>query len=475
MDTIVVNYIGREKRYAVLKGKAIQKMVIEQPQRTSLVGSIYIGTVTKILSGLQAAFVEIGENKQGFIHRDKLASYYTSTLPNKDQKSIGSFLHQGQKVIVQVEKDATNDKGPRLTSLLELGGQYCVFLPYSNIVSISRKIEDVDERDRLRQWGERNTSDHEGLILRTSCFGVEENTLLEEVTKLRTLYQGYLNESKQTKKPTQLYSFNYFLQQLQEDLDKRLPAQLIVDDSSLKASLRTSDGTAMTFHQSNSNIFQSFGIEVEIANALKRTVVLEGGATLVIDETEAMTIIDVNTAKFQGKNHLRDTVVKTNERAADEIVRQIQLRDLAGMILIDFIDMKHEQDRQAIVTRFARMFRNDHRARVIGFTELGILQITRQKTKISLSEQLQQRCSSCGGTGKVDAPEALAFRLERELWELRGRDIDLVHIEATSDVVDVFCGENHVHKERVESQTGFRLRFDIMPSSKPYYRIGKLN
>lgn len=352
MDMLVVNYASRERRFAHLKDKRVEKLFIDQPKQRSSVGDIYLGTVAKVMPGLNAAFVEIGEDQSGFIHRDKLAAYVRSAeeLQVKEKRSISSFVHQGERILVQVEKDAAGTKGPRLSGVLEFSGDSLIYMPNGRYVAVSKKIEDSEARENWRQFGYRAKEENEGLIFRTSCDNKKEIELMDELERLRLEYRDLLRAAEAKKKPGKVYEADSFIEEIKEEAKKMADGEIAVDDLTLKSVLQKHTSLPIRLHTGKENIFSAFNVEAEIDKALKRIVWLETGAYLIFDETEALTVIDVNTGKFAGKQDRRDTVLKTNEQAAEEAARQIRLRDIGGMILIDFIDMKEASDRKHILS-----------------------------------------------------------------------------------------------------------------------------
>lgn len=446
--------------------------MIEQPMQQSLVGGIYFGFVEKVLPGMNAAFINIGIEKNGFLQRDKLPAYLT----NKEDKSISAFLHQGQKLLVQVEKDATGDKGPRLTGIIELSGRMTVYSPEGHFISVSKKIEAPEVREKWRHFGFNIKQEDEGILFRTVCKDYTEEEVTTELIELRERYQKVLQAAKTMKKPGLIYEKNSFLEEVKEVIIKLPSGKVIVDSIEVKSELTSlNSNIEVIFHQDKGNIFSTYRLEHEIENALSRVVSLENGAYLVFDETEALTVIDVNTGKFAGNHERQDTVMKTNELAAKEVARQIRLRDLAGMILVDFIDMKSESERERIKKVFlTALGHDDKRTRIVGFTPLGVLQLTRRKMKVSFSEALTKECQTCGGTGKVLSAESIAFQLERELLEQRGRDEEAVLIETTSEVREIFAGEHNIHQTRLEEIIGLKIYFSIYEAAKPYYVIRQI-
>ncbi|WP_019154672.1 Rne/Rng family ribonuclease [Robertmurraya massiliosenegalensis] len=471
MNVLVVNGIGKEKRYALIKKQKVEKLVIEQPQQQSIVGSIYLGIVEKVLPGMNAAFINIGLEKNGFLHRDKLPAFFVS----QEDKGISSYLHQGEKILVQVEKDATGDKGPRVTGMIELGGDMTVYTPQGEFVAVSKKIDET-VREEWRQLGNEFKRRDEGILFRTVCVERTKEEVLAELEQLRVKYATMIQTVKSMKKPGLVISRNFFLEEVKGVISKLDSGRVVVDTLEMKKELEAvCHHVELVYQQEKEDVFSLYRLEYEIENALKKVVWLENGAYLVFDETEALTVIDVNTGQFSGKHHLQDTVMKTNLLAATEIARQIRLRGLAGMILVDFIDMKEQKIREQVRRKLEVALQEDERrTRVVGFTPLGILQMTRMKTRVSLSETLMSTCQVCAGYGKVLSAETLSFRLERELLALRGKDFEAVLIEATADVKDIFTGENGSQQKLIEEICGMELYFSIEEGAKPSYRIKQM-
>jgi ribonuclease G len=477
---LIVNSLTREKRFALLDGQSIEKFFIEQPKNESAVGNLYIGVVTNVLPGMNAAFVDIGEEKAGYLHRDKLPAFVQSDEPKevRNSRSISSFVHQGEKILVQVEKDATGTKGPRLTGMIELQGEHMIYIPNGRYVAVSKKILDERDRERWRQFGKQIKKENEGLIIRTSAANQTESVILSELEQLRNMYKEIERMAASSKKPSLLYKKDLFYEQLISEMKTIGRGEVVVDDIQLKDRIEqyvkaSKININVTLYTGRENIFSAFEMEHQIEKALKRVVWLDNGAYLIFDEAEALTVIDVNTGKYSGKNDLHDTVVSVNLAAAEEAARQIRLRDIGGIILIDFIDMNKEEDRERVLQKIqSELTKDDRRTKVIGFTPLGILQLTRKKTKVAISEALTTKCVVCEGTGRVLSPETVAFRLERELWEHRHSDYDSVLIETTKDVADVFAGEKNIHLIRLEEMLGMKIKFEIKNDSpKPYYHI----
>jgi len=480
LDQLIINALTREKRFALLKNEKLERLYIEQPDQQSLVGNIYLGVVEKVVPGMNAAFVQFGEEKSGFLFRDKLPSFVLDprSKEEKANRSISGYLHQGEKLLVQVEKDAAGTKGARLTAIIEIQGDHLIYIPSGKYTAVSKKVADSEGKKKWRTFGEQLKTEEEGIIFRTSAISQTEEMLKEEFERLRHDYQELALQVKNKKKPGIVMAKDFFYEELLSVMSSLKLGEIITDDQSLKQRLEVNKNNTsldIRYHQKVENIFEAYGIEKEIERLLKRVVWLDNGAYLIFDIAEALTIIDVNTGRFSSKNDLRATVVATNKLAAKEIARQIRLRDLGGMILIDFIDMKNAEDREAVIKVLETALAEDgRRTRIAGLTELGILQLTRKKTKLTISEAMTTHCKVCSGTGKVLSAETLAFRLERELWEHRQLDYEAVLIEATDEVIEVFSGENDVHRLRVEDAVGLKIFFNQLKSPKSDYKIRQL-
>jgi ribonuclease G len=475
VERLIINSLTREKRFAFLKNEKLERLYIEQPSQQSLVGSIFLGTVEKVIPGMNAAFVNFGEEKSGFLSREKLPSYVLDprSKEEKANRSISSYLHQGEKLLVQVEKDAAGTKGARLTAIIEIQGDHVIYMPSGNYTAVSKKVSEPDVRQRWREFGGQIKTEEEGLIFRTSSITQSDERIYQEVNELRERYQQLEAQAEKMKKPGLVEAKDFFYEELLGTMEKMQSGEVIADNLHLKKRLELyGKHLNVIYHNKLENIFSTYGLEKEIERAMKKVVWLDNGAYLIFDEAEALTIIDVNTGRYSGKNNLRETVVATNRLAAVEIARQLRLRDLGGMILIDFIDMKNQADRENVRKVMETSLASDgRRTRIAGFTDLGILQLTRKKTKLAISEALLSPCSVCSGTGKILSAESVAFRLERELWEQRKSDSEAVLISATEEVISLFSGENDVHMVRLEEAIGLKLYWNQLESAKPEYNI----
>ncbi|WP_259347203.1 Rne/Rng family ribonuclease [Niallia taxi] len=471
---MLVNMKSREKRFAYLFNNKLERLYIEQPQQKSAVGNIYVGIVTKVAPGMNAAFVDIGEVKNCYLPKDKLASYSAddSSFNEKKNRSISTYIKQGEKVLVQVVKDATGTKGPKLTGIVELQKDNLVYMPYGRYIAVSKKLADQKLQQQLRSVGKKLTAQSEGLIFRTSAANASEAELTAEVDELRQKYTELLRQAATAKKPALLLANNDYERELFRILEKMESGEVFVDTQE-EAKGWSSVFPKLTFHYyaDNKNLFSFFAVEKDIEDALKRIVWLKKGAYLIIDETEAATIIDVNTGKYEGKHNLEQTAFDTNRYAAIEAARQLKVRDLSGIILIDFIDMPKEHERKIEEIMKKELQKDSRQTKVIGFTALGILQITRKKTVVPLSQAVKTKCPVCDGTGAVMSAESMAFKLERELWEYERSDHDLIEVEAQREVIKVFSGKDKQHLKRLEEILGMQITLHERDFAIPDYHI----
>ncbi len=469
MNALIVSTKGREKRLAVMKNGTADQVHIFQPAHRSHVGFIYYGIVSKVEKGMNACFVNIGLEQNAFLHRND--------FPDHQNKSIGDLVHQGQKIIVQVMKDGSEMKAPRLTAVIEWPGDLLVYLPAGRYVALSKKAENEQQRREWSEWIEEHKREEEGLIVRTAAFFLPKEDLFAEWRQLRARHEKLVKAAEKAQAPVLLLE----RQQLQEELFARMnelgQGELIGDELdflvSIKEDVRFKKGQwTTTFHSADEEIFSAFGLRESAEMALKRTVWLPSGGFIVIDRTEAMTVIDVNTGKFTGKSSQRQTVLVTNREAAAESARQLRLRDISGMILIDFIDMANEEDRREVERELVKETKKDSKqVSVRGFTSLGLMQMTRKKTKPSLIETVTEPCRVCRGTGRVISSESAAFQLERKLLELARHEVEAVLVEVTSEVQAVFAGKRNEYHERLENLLHKKIIYQVIEAAAPVGRI----
>ncbi|BAU27004.1 RNAse G [Aneurinibacillus soli] len=426
MRRIVVNGVGRETRVAILEQKRLMEYYLERPEADRIVGNIYRGRVENVLPGMQAAFVDIGTGKNAFLYIDDCLS---PGEEGKHKPAINQVVTQGQEIVVQVSKESFGTKGARVTTQVSLPGRYGVFMPEVDYIGISRRIQQESERTRLRNIAAEALGPGEGTIIRTLAEGASREELAADIAFLRARWQRAWDEAKDRKSPVLVHRDMDLISRVARDMLSEEVEELVVDSRAcyqeireLLAHYRPSLTDRVKLYGEPEDLFVHYGVESEIEKALRRKVWLKNGGYLVIDQTEAMTVFDVNTGKFTGNHDLEETVVKTNVEACWEIARQLRLRRIGGIIIIDFIDMKQDEHRARVLDAMSQELRKDRtKTHLLGFTKLGLLEMTRKKEHQTLSDTLLRLCPSCDGRGRILSEETLLGALERELIA-HGRD-----------------------------------------------------
>lgn len=427
----LINIGLSETRMAALVDGRLTEVSIERLNANRQVGNIYRAKVENVLPGMQAAFVDIGMEKNAFLYVDDLQGCKgRKNGSGSGGSSISELLREGQEIIVQIVKEPIGSKGARVVTNLTIPGRYLVLMPTVDYVGVSRRIEDEKERDRLRALTAEIKPKDMGLIVRTAAEGIEEEELAGDLSFLVNLWKKIQKKAKKGPTPSLLYHDHDLLYRILRDLFTQEIDKLIIDDpqsyeKSLDLIKSISSGlkNRISLFTGTRPLFEVYGIESQIEEALRRKVWLDSGAYLVFDQTEALTVVDVNTGKFIGSTSLEDTVLLTNLAAAKEIARQIRLRNLGGIIIIDFIDMETEENRRRVLEVFTQELAKDKvRTNVLGFTPLGLLELTRKKIRPSLREQLQQACSFCDGTGYRYSLETQAARVERTIIRIASEE-----------------------------------------------------
>ena len=433
---IVANVEPFEVRVAVVEDDTLTGILIERGK--PLAGNIYKGRVASVLPGMEAAFVDIGLDRNAFLHVADIRSHQIAPLQgqNGDEEledrigrgSIAERLRVGQEILLQVTKEPRGTKGARATTYVALPAHYLVLMPTVTGVGVSRRIEDEQERKRLRAIAERLRPEGMGLIVRTAAEGVSERDLADDVRFLLQLWSKVTERARAGRAPALLYQDLGLIRRVVRDLFTGDVDRFVVDSRREFDQIRDLVGSfapelreRTQLYEGAQPIFDAYGVEREIERALHRKVWLKSGGYVVFDRTEAATVIDVNTGKYVGKTDLASTIFKTNLEAADEIVRQIRLRDIGGIILIDFIDMDNEKHRRRVLAALHEAVRADRtKIHVIDLTGLGLVEITRKRVYQDLEELMRIPCPYCEGRGRVLSPESTAARARRELRRLAG-------------------------------------------------------
>lgn len=465
MKQIIVNCAERETRVAVMENKRLSDLFIERPMEQRVVGNIYKGRVTDILPGMQAAFVNIGLEKNAYLYVDDCLPASARHSEGK-KPNIREVLKQGQEILVQVTKEPLGTKGARVTTQFSFPGRYLVYMPDDPYIGISRKIEKESVREKLHLLLSSLCQKTEGVIVRTLAEEATEQEIRADFLFLQGLWSKTQEMVKQCKGIGVVYR--------DLELVPRIARELLTDDidefivDSLDAYHQVVEQLEyalpdikerMKLYRERTSIFDAYEIEGEIEKALRRKIWLKSGGYLVIDQTEALTVIDVNTGKYTGTHDLEETVFKTNQEAAQEMIRQLRLRDIGGIILIDFIDMRNPRHQDAILNGLKEQVKKEKtKMHILGFTQLGLLEMTRKKARQSLSEVLMTPCPYCEGKGIIFSDDTVLGKIERDVKEYaKASDVEAILIEVHPHMAEVLQGKNGEKLKRLEQQSGISL------------------
>jgi len=473
---ILVNVEPGETRVAVLEDNSLVEIYYERPTGQRTVGSIFKGKVENVLPGMQAAFVNIGLERNAFLYVSDALPAKNADEEGEDQVrvehhrerngklTIEDLLRPGQEIMVQVVKEAIGTKGARVTTHCTLPGRYLVLMPTVDYVGVSRRIENDRERDRLRKIAERIRPPHMGLIVRTVADGKAESDLAQDAQFLTKLWRKIQDRYRSDPAPHLLHKDMGLIYQIIRDTFTEENDRFVIDSKhEYEKVLELLDDIAPNlkkrvelFYSSERTIFDLYNLEPEIEKAVRRRVWLKSGGYLVIDRTEALTAIDVNTGKYVGTVDLADTVFRTNLEAAREIARQLRLRDIGGIIIADFIDMESESHRKKVLQTLEEHLKRDRtKTYVLGITQLGLVEITRKKAKQSLDDALHKPCPYCDGRGRVLSEESVAAKLRREIKAmLRRSPEEAILVEVHPAVAALLIGAGGTNLRALENETG---------------------
>jgi ribonuclease G len=460
---LLINVTPSESRVALIENGILQEIHIERHTKKGLVGNIYRGKVSRVLPGMQAAFVDIGLDKAAFLHASDIAIHSEvaeDVAPsNIATKDIRELVREGQHIVVQVVKDPIGTKGARLTTDITLPSRYLVFMPSVTHVGVSQRIEDEEERTRLKELVAPLCDEHGGFILRTAAEGVKAEEIQQDAAFLRRLWDKIKARSS-TRKIHVLLEDLPLARRVIRDFTGTVIDKILID--SKLAYQELIDFTAeyvpelsdkLVLYTGERPIFDLYDIENEAQRALLRRVDLKSGGYLIIDQTEAMTTIDINTGAFVGHRNLEQTIFNTNIEATQAIARQLRLRNLGGMILIDFIDMVEPEHQKRVLQSLTLACAKDRaKINILGFTALGLVEMTRKRTRESLEHVLCDECPVCHGRGTVKTVETVCFEIMREIVRVnRAYDADQFLVYAAPAVADTLMGEEFPMLAEVEA------------------------
>ncbi len=451
-EEILVNHTLHETRIAVVQQGVVQELHIERAAARGLTGNVYLGKVSRVLPGMQSAFIDIGLERAAFLHVADLWQSRAQNGGSSQPMPIEKVLFEGQPLLVQVIKDPLGTKGARLSTQISIAGRLLVYLPHDPHIGVSQRIGDEAERQSLKQRllsvlgdGERG-----GYIVRTSAEGCDIAELTSDVEYLRLRWQGILDTSRRQPAPSLLYQELSSTQRILRDVASESTTAIVLDSPDELARLREfariyvpSMLERLRAHSGDRPLFGLHAVENEIEKALARRVDLKSGGYLIIDQTEALTTIDVNTGGYVGGRNFDDTIFKTNLEATHSIARQLRVRNLGGIIIVDFIDMSTAEHRDAVLGELRKALARDRtRTSVNGFTALGLVELTRKRTRESLAHLLCEACPTCGGRGEIKTARTICYEILREIQrESRQFNPREFRILASQGVIDLFLEE----------------------------------
>ncbi|MGZ8161707.1 MAG: ribonuclease G [Methylobacter sp.] len=466
-EEILINVTPPETRVAVIENGVLQELIIERSRERGLVGNIYKGEVCRVLPGMQAAFVDIGLPRAAFLHLSDLCS---RDLEKKGSENIEHYLHEGQHIVVQVVKDPLGTKGARLTTEISIPSRFQVYMPYANNSGVSQRIECEAERARLRgcldEYRKQNKCG--GFIARTAAECVEESVLIADMTFLLKLWESISAKIASAKVKEFIHKDLPLSIRTLRDLYKEGIERVRVDSKETYhrliefAEVFVPEIVPVIEHYTGEcPVFDIYSVEDEIQKALERKVNLKSGGHLVFDQTEAMTTVDVNTGGYVGGRNLEETIFKTNLEAAQTISRQLRLRNLGGIIIIDFIDMQSEDHKKQVLQALERNLEKDRaKTKITEVSVLGLVEMTRKRTRESLEHILCEPCSACGGRGVLKTAESMCLEIFREIIrEVRQYKVQQLLVLASNEVVEMLLDEEADMLAELETFLGVQIKF----------------
>lgn len=451
---------------ALVENEQLSEIYFEQRERQQLLGRIYKGRVENVLPGMQAAFVDIGLSKNCFLYVEdavpKQINEYGEGMKNgAELPNISTVLKKGQDVLVQIVKEPVGTKGARVTTHITLPGRFVVLMPEVGYVGVSRRIQDEAERQRLKDISLPLVKDNIGFIVRTAAEGIGQEELAQEIAYLTGLWQIVQQRAQKVKPVSLIHHDLDLIERTMRDILSEDVKAIWTDSQEVKEKIlnlveqQLPDYSGHIYLRKNQDIFDLYDVNSQMQKALQRKVWLKCGGYLIIDQTEALTVVDVNTGKYVGKNNLEETVVLANMEAAKEIARQLRLRNIGGIIIIDFIDMDSYSDKEQVVAALEQELHKDRtRTSILGFTQLGLLEMTRKKASMGLTGLMERECPFCEGKGKVIHENVVSQKARREILQIADSvDSDGILVEANPAVASYLIGPSGQNLEALQKQT----------------------
>jgi len=464
---IIVHAAAEETWVALLEDRVLVELYVEQETCQRLVGNIYKGRVENVLPGMQAAFVNIGLERNAFLFVADAVPRRQPAVPEEEDPvpvaglNIRDVLQEGQEVVVQVAKEPIGGKGARVTTHLTLPGRNLVLMPQVDYVGVSRRIEDEKERERLRAAARKLKPEGMGLIVRTAAEGIGEEDLAQDLEFLLKLWREVEGRIEKASAPALVYRDLDLVYRIMRDLFTADVDRFVVDNREVyERALELMDlmspelKNRVVYFDPREDILQVYGLEADLEKAFRRKVWLKCGGYIVIDQTEALTAIDVNTGKYVGTTSLAETVLKTNLEAAEEIARQLRLRNIGGIIVIDFIDMSDPAAQAQVLAALEEHLKRDRvKAHVLGLTKLGLVEMTRKKVRRALDSVFLKPCPYCEGRGKIPSEETVSLKVRREIRRLLAREkVAALLVEVHPSVAAVLIGPGGAGLEALERE-----------------------
>ncbi|PCI73141.1 MAG: ribonuclease E/G [Gammaproteobacteria bacterium] len=494
-EEILFSVTPQESRVAVLESGMLQELFIERASSRGLVGNIYRGKVIRVLPGMQAAFINIGRERSAFLHAAEILPNSEAEMNEENAipaQDIRELLHDGQTITVQVIKDELGTKGARLTTHLTIPSRFLVLMPDNQHIGISQRIEDENERQRLKDiiLKEREqfqtdkvknkkenskaklTEELHGYIVRTAAEGAEFSELVADVKFLNKLWERIGKQIQKAKAPSLVHEDLDLARRFVRDLAPTHVEKIRIDSESVHNTLleflnefTPELSECLELYTGERPLFDLFNVEDDIEKALERKVNLKSGGYLIIEQTEAMVTIDVNTGAFVGYRNLEDTVFKTNLEAASSLARQIRLRNLGGMIIIDFIDMKEDEHKRQVLRTLEKAIEKDRaKTQISEVSSLGLVQMTRKRNRESLEHTLCETCPTCDSRGTIKTAQTICYEILRELHRsAMAYDAKKYLVLASQEVVDRMLDEETTHIAELESMINKPVRFQAEP------------
>ncbi len=487
-NQILINRTFSETRVALIEDKLLAEIHVEQGVNPQTTGNVYKGKVQKVVHSMKSAFIDIGCGRSGFLSLEDIPAKYFGEYINEDENSgmqtVGSIdyqeLTEGQSVIVQVIKQPVGTKGPKLTSYISIPGKFLILIVAVNVFGVSNKITDERERDRLVKIMQAHKQKNIGFIMRTFSEGVSEDIIVKEIKDLTNIWKGILRSYKNRKKPALLYETPDLTIRTARDLVNRDTNRVVVDSPETETLIKTylasnhhGKKTKVVLHKGDLPLFEKYKIESEIENIYKKKVILKSGGFLIIEETEGLTVIDVNTGKYTSCPDQERSLVKLNTEAAKEAARQIRLRNLVGIIVIDFINMKKKKSQNDLYEAFRLALSKDKaRLAVQYMSEFSVVQLTRQRTRESILNTLAGSCINCNGTGKVKSVQTISYEIIRKIESSLGKSrLSSITVEASENVINYIFGPERDNLSDMESKANIDIDFAINNCLKNDYNL----